>query len=89
MKQATFQVRYDDIGDVLYISAGKVALSESEEDEDGLYLRYDSKTQKPIGATVIDYKHYWADKHAHLVKRLAEFFVMPIPQAEEAIRSVV
>lgn len=84
---AQIKVSYDDIGDVLYITLGKFARIENEEDEDGLYLRYDSDTHAPAGATVIDYKEYWTPKHRHLVRRLAKFFDLPIQQTEKAIQA--
>jgi hypothetical protein len=47
---------YDEMVDVLYLAAGKISLTENSEDEAGLVLRYDLKTRKPIGATIIDFK---------------------------------
>ena len=82
-------VSYDEIGDVLYVSTVKNARTDNEEVEDGLYLRYDSDTHSPVGATVIDYKEYWAAHRGRLEKCLAKFFGISAKQTAAAIRSAL
>lgn len=87
MNKPNIKVTYDDIGDVLYIWIGKHPRVKDEEDEDGLYLRYDSDTNLPAGAAVIDYKEFWAPKHSHLVDRLSVFLGLTKSQTDKVIQS--
>jgi len=46
---------YDREVDVLYVSIGEPKPGISEETEDGIVLRYDVKTNKFIGFTIVDF----------------------------------
>lgn len=84
---ARMKVDYDDIGDVLYITASKITQTKNDEDEAGLVLRYDLATKRPVGATVIDFKEYWQPRRKHLAERIAGFFGVSVKQAEEVIHA--
>lgn len=89
MSKPSISVIYDDIGDALYIWIGKHPRVKDEEDEDGLYLRYDSDTNAPAGALVVDYKEYWRPKQSHLVARLSKFLGVSQTQTEKAIKAAI
>lgn len=86
MSNPNIRVIYDDIGDVLYIWIGKHPRARNEEDEDGLYLRYDSDTNLPVGAMAVDFKEYWTPKHNHLVERISDFLGLSKSQIDKAIQ---
>ena len=81
------KVAYDDLSDVLYLTSGKIIHTKNTEDEAGLVLRYDIKTRKPVGATIVDYKEYWLPKRNHLIGRLSEFFGISSEDAQKVINS--
>jgi hypothetical protein len=89
MSKRSLRVTYDDIGDVLYIWKGKHLLVTDEEDEEGLYLRYDSGTNMPAGAIVVDYKECWTPNHSQLVDKLANFLGLSKSQTDKAIQSAI
>jgi len=76
---------YDDFADVLYLTSGIIARTKNMEEEAGLVLRYDAKTLKPVGATIVDYKEYWLPKRQHLVHRLSRFFGISFEDANKVI----
>ena len=78
---------YDDIADVMYLTSARIVHTKNKEDEAGLVLRYDLKTHKPVGVTIIDFKEYWMPKQEHLVERLSRFFDISVEDASKAIRS--
>lgn len=80
-------VSYDDSADVLYITSGKIVPTKNMEDEEGLVLRYDIKTHRPVGATIVDFKGYWL-KRKDLAQRLAEFFGVSATVAQKTIKSL-
>jgi hypothetical protein len=79
---------YDEIADVLYLTSGKISLTENSEDEPGLVLRYDAKTQMPVGATIIDFKEYWIPQRQHLIEALSNFFHISTGEVSRVIRAV-
>jgi len=85
-REAKIRVSYDDHADVLYLSSGKAVPTKSIEEEDGLVLRWDMETHRPVAATVMDFKYYWEPKSTQLVKRLASFFDITIEEARKAIK---
>ena len=82
------EASYDDQADVLYITSGKITRTKNTEEEAGLVLRYDLKTRKPVGATIVDFKGYWLPKSGHLIERLSQFFGISATDARRVIRSV-
>jgi len=56
--------------------------------EPGLVLRYDVKTHRPIGATVIDFKEYWASKRERLIDALSNFFHVSSGEVSQVIRRI-
>jgi uncharacterized protein YuzE len=66
---------YDSFADVLYVRVKDAAAkTRNMEESAGLVLRRDLETNRPVGATIIDYKSYWASHERHLIKHLAGFF---------------
>jgi uncharacterized protein YuzE len=76
----SFNVTYDPRGDVLYISARKIAASRGVEDKFGIVWRYGPDGEL-IGATIVDFFDLWSDKGEVLAGELARHFGIPEPQA--------
>ena len=85
--KAKIGASYDVVADVLYLylSEGQYTLNR---EEDGLILRYDERTNAPVGATIVDFKEYWLPKRKALTIRLSRFFGVPLAEAQRAIKSV-
>ncbi len=82
------KLSYDDIADVLYVSATSAETTKNMEEIAGLVLRYDLKTHDPVGATILDYKEYWLPRRRDLASRLADFFRISANEADSALESV-
>jgi len=52
-------VSYDKASDVLYVSVGEPQAALTVEDRDGVLLRKDPKSGKPVAVTVVDYIHHF------------------------------
>lgn len=88
MRTGGINASYDEMADVLYLTAGKISMTKNSEDEAGLVLRYDLVTMQPIGATIIDFKLYWGPQSQHLIERLSDFFHISITDARKVIHSI-
>jgi hypothetical protein len=84
-----FEVSYDDIADVLYLTSGKIRYTKNAEDEAGLILRMDLATREPVGATIVDYREHWAPKREHLAARLAGFFRISVKDASNLLNAPI
>jgi hypothetical protein len=82
------KLSYDDLTDVLYVSALRSVSTKNMEDVAGLVLRYDLRTHDPVGATILDYKHHWLPRRRDLAARLADFFHISTNEADRALESV-
>lgn len=79
---------YDDIADVMHLTWTPIVQTKNTEDEAGLLLRYDFKTHKFVGVTIMDYKEYWFSKRTHLVRRLSSYFNISLEDADSIIQPV-
>lgn len=48
-------ISFDKEADVMYLSFGKPVKAEGEEIEEGVFARYDPKSKKLVGLTVINF----------------------------------
>jgi hypothetical protein len=81
-----FRVVYDSSADVLYISTKKEKSTKGIEDRYGVVWRYfDGEL---IGATIVDFKDYWSDKHTLLAREISRKFEIPHQQAEAVLEHV-
>jgi uncharacterized protein YuzE len=48
-------ISFDKEADVMYISFGKPVKAEGEEIEEGVFARYDPKSRKLVGLTVVNF----------------------------------
>ena len=79
---------YDTLTDVLYASVRSHGYTKNVEEKAGLILQYDSNTNAPVAATIMDFKYYWTKRRKYLIRRLSRFFDVPIKEAELALRNV-
>lgn len=86
--KAHIRMSYDDVADVMYLASAPIVHTKNTEEEAGLVLRFDLKTHKPIGVTIIDYKEYWLPKQEYLVKRLSNFFNISTEDANSIIHKI-
>ena len=56
---------YDSVGDVLYLLLENAYLTAKQEKEEGFIVHY-GKNDVPVGATLLDYTSYWADRRTEL-----------------------
>ena len=56
MARKKMSFSYDKKADVLYLSVGKPKKSISREVEDGVLLRFDSKSKEVTGLTIMDFE---------------------------------
>ena len=77
----SFQVSYDTIADVLYITVRKEPAASGVEDCHGIVWRYDSNGEL-IGATVVDFYDEWYSKQVELTQEISRHFHIPAPQAK-------
>jgi uncharacterized protein YuzE len=82
-----FRVVYDQHADVLYISTRKAPSTKGIEDRYGVVWRYGGDGEL-IGATIVDFKDYWSDKHELLARELSRKFEIPQKQAETVLSHV-
>jgi uncharacterized protein YuzE len=80
MSEISFNVTYDRLTDVLYISALKAASTKGVEDKYGIVWRYGADGNL-VGATVVDFRELWSEKTENLAKELAWHFEVPTVQA--------
>ena len=59
MALAKLSVLYDQGSDVLYLSMGDPKPALTTEDQDGVLVRTDPESGKPIAVTVVDYEHHF------------------------------
>ncbi len=82
-----FRVVYDSKADVLYISTRSERSTKGIEDRYGVVWRYIGDGEL-VGATVVDFKDYWGDKHQLLARELSQKFEIPQQQAETVLDHV-
>lgn len=74
-KNEKIAASYDDATDVLYVIVrGRVENTRNHEEDDGLLLRYEAGTDRPAGATLVDFKEHWLPRQANVTRRLSKFF---------------
>jgi uncharacterized protein YuzE len=56
-KLGNLSISYDRTADVLYVSLGEPTPAVTVEDRDGVLIRKDRKSGKPIAVTVLDYEN--------------------------------
>lgn len=79
---------YDDATDVLYVIVrGRAKNTRNHEEDDGLLLRYEAGSDRPAGATLIDFKEYWLPKQANVARRLSRFFGVKQSDVTEIFRT--
>ncbi|MBM3240029.1 DUF2283 domain-containing protein [Candidatus Poribacteria bacterium] len=61
-KNGALRISYDKEADVLYVSIGKPKKAICETLDNGVVIRYDEKTDKIIGFTVIDFERRFSAK---------------------------
>jgi hypothetical protein len=88
INRVRLKTSYDNLADVLYVSACRSDTTKNMEEVAGLVLRYDLKTHDPVGATILDYREYWLPRRRDLASRLADFFNISTNEAHRALESV-
>lgn len=79
-RSISFNVAYDAIADVLYITARREPAARGLEDAHGIVWRYGAEGDL-IGATVMDFRDVWAQKADALADQIAFRFDVPAQQA--------
>ncbi len=81
---------YDRTADTLYVTfkrAGHPAVGR-EEGEPGVYWRYDLKSGKLIGVTILDFEEFWRPQLDQLIDALATKFSISRDEASNVLKTV-
>lgn len=81
------ETTYDRIADTLYVTfkrAGHPAVGR-EEGEPGVYWRYDLKSGKLVGVTILDFEEVWLPQLDQLIDALAARFDISRDQASDVL----
>jgi uncharacterized protein YuzE len=70
-----FELSYDRDADVLYVSIGSPRPAYTYEEEEGLLLRKDPKSQELVGVTILDY-----EGHFRQLPDLSWLATKPLPE---------
>jgi uncharacterized protein YuzE len=82
---ASFTVRYDAGGDVLYLSMKPAAPAWTQETEPGVLWRYDAEGGALIGVTVVDFGEVWRGRERALAELIAVKFGVACDEALAAL----
>jgi uncharacterized protein YuzE len=75
MRVGQFELSYDRDADVLYGSIGSPRPADTYEEEEGLLLRKDPKSQELVGVTILDY-----EAHFRQLPDLSWLTTKPLPE---------
>jgi len=84
------RVSYDKAADVLYVTTRPGVPARSDEGaEPGVIWRYEISSGELIGATILDFAHYWSgDRFSDLADALADKFHLSKSDAREALANI-
>lgn len=71
------EVSYDMDADILYLSKDKPQPALTEQNDDGLFLRYSLTEDHPCGVTVPSFRAYWAAHKEELAQEVSTFLAVP------------
>lgn len=80
------EASYDRDADILYISKNRAETALTEEDDNGLLLRYSLTTDKPCGVTVRSFSAYWANHQDELASEVSNFLSVSSIKVERVIQ---
>jgi hypothetical protein len=86
--KVSLDISYDDLTDVLYVSASCPRATKNMEEVAGLVLRYDPQTHDPVAATVMDFHEYWCPRRRELAAHLADFFRISTNEAKRVLELI-
>jgi len=83
------RVRYDSAADVLYIAKGQPLPAETDEDEDGLLIRYATADGHICGVTVMGFiEDHWNERVSRLADTVSGYFELPASSINKALIDV-
>lgn len=75
MNREKIALKYDAHADVLYVLLGSPVPAETDEDDNGLLLRYAISDGHPCGVTILDFKRdHWDQRVPELSSAVASHF---------------
>lgn len=83
------EASYDRDSDILYISKDRPEKALTEEDDNGLLLRYSLTTDRPCGVTVRSFRTYWANHQNELAEQVSTFLSVSSIKVERVIQGSV
>jgi uncharacterized protein YuzE len=81
-------VNYDPNADVLYVALGKPVPSITDEDDDGLLVRFAKGSGTPCGVTVIGFASQWVNSTDRLARLVGDHLHIAPKAVADALRSV-
>ena len=75
LKYGELSLSYDTTADVMYVSIGEPRVAVTVEDRDGVLVRKDPKSGKPIAVTIVDY-----DAHFRKLRDISWLAERELPQ---------
>lgn len=90
MAKKVMRVSYDRVADVLYVTTRPGVPARSDEGkEPGVIWRYEITSGELIGATILDFAHYWSgERFSELADALAEKFHLSRSDARAALTNI-
>jgi uncharacterized protein YuzE len=81
-------VNYDAQSDVLYLAVGAPVPADTDEDDDGLLVRFAKTNGKPCGVTVLGFASNWTKSTDRLANLIGSHLQMPRSAVAAALAGV-
>jgi uncharacterized protein YuzE len=90
MAEKVMRTSYDKVADVLYVTTRPGVPARSDEGEEpGVIWRYEIDSGELIGATILDFAHYWSgERFSDLVDALADKFGLSRADTRKALTNI-
>ncbi len=89
MRNDQIILSYDENADVLYVVLGAPVPAETDEDDNGLLLRFAQSDGHPCGVTVLDFRgSHWDARVSELSSMVATHLHIPTTKIRQALTAV-
>lgn len=86
---STINLSYDDHADVLYLALGAPVPALTDEDDNGLLLRFATSDGHPCGVTVLGYREsHWNERVNKLSELVSSHLHIPTKEVQRALARI-
>lgn len=89
MTSPSFTAKYDTDADVLYVAVGRPVPATTDEDDDGLIVRYALDDGHPCGVTILGFHSGWMHDLARLSRLVGRHLRLRANDVETALSAVI